>query len=123
METDTTVKSAFVYMVECEDASIYTGITKDIRHRMKEHFLKTGRGAKYTKSRPVKSIRMVWEVESYSLAAKMEYAIKQLPRSKKLRLIEAPEGGIKENFPQLATEQVIVRREYIGSIAALLKVL
>lgn len=116
METAGDSKSAFVYMVECEDNSVYTGITKDIRHRMKQHFFKTGRGAKYTRSRPVKAIKMVWEVSSYSLAAKLEYAIKQLPRVKKLRLIEAPEQGPKELLPQLREEDCRVRMEYIGSV-------
>lgn len=116
METAGDSKSAFVYMVECEDNSVYTGITKDIRNRMKQHFFKTGRGAKYTRSRPVKVIKMVWEVSSYSLAAKLEYAIKQLPRVKKLRLIEAPEQGPKELLPQLREEDCRVRMEYIGSV-------
>ncbi len=40
----------YVYMLRCEDNSIYTGITTDINRRMSEHFNKTEKCAKYTKT-------------------------------------------------------------------------
>ena len=63
---------SYVYMVRCEDESIYTGITKDVAKRMKEHFFQTEKGAKYTKSRKVKTVLMVWEAMNYSSAARLE---------------------------------------------------
>ena len=44
---------AFIYIVKCQDGSLYTGITKNLKKRMGEHYHKTGRGAKYTRSRQV----------------------------------------------------------------------
>ena len=80
-------QQTYVYMVMCEDESIYTGIARDVKARMKEHFYKTGKSAKYTRSRGVKRILMVWEAKSYSSAARLEYAIKRVTRKNKLFLI------------------------------------
>ena len=111
---------AYVYMVECEDGSLYTGITKDVRQRMKEHYDKTEKGAKYTRSHQIRKIRMVWKAETYAAAARLEYAIKQLPRAKKLRLIERPEEEVKALFPKLAEEKYEPGTEYIMDICNLL---
>jgi len=40
----------YIYMLRCEDNSIYTGIAKDLEHRLNEHFTKDEKCAKYTKS-------------------------------------------------------------------------
>lgn len=74
-----------IYIVQCNDGTLYTGITKDINRRLEEHNDKTG--AKYTRSRgPVK---LVYEeqVNSRSDALKREYQIKALPLPKKVALI------------------------------------
>lgn len=79
--------SYFVYILECSDGSLYTGITKDIQRRLNEHNT-SEKGAKYTKTkRPVK---IVYEesAQDRSIASKREYAIKKLTRVKKLELIE-----------------------------------
>ena len=60
---------AYVYMVRCKDDSLYTGIAKDLGHRMNEHYYKKKNGAKYTKSRQIQTLEMVWETEDWSLAA------------------------------------------------------
>lgn len=88
---------AYIYMVRCEDSSLYTGIAKDIGQRMREHYYKKKSGAKYTKSRRIQSLEMAWETEEWSHAAKLECRIKQLPKSKKEELIRHPEK-IKEFF-------------------------
>ena len=82
---------AYVYMVRCEDDSLYTGIAKDLGHRMNEHYYKKKNGAKYTKSRQIQTLEMVWEMEDWSLAAKIEYRIKRLDRQHKLKLLQQPE--------------------------------
>jgi putative endonuclease len=76
----------FVYILECSDGSLYTGITNDLSRRLKEH--KDGVGAKYTKSHPV--VRCVYSesCDSRSSALRREAAIKALPRATKLALIE-----------------------------------
>lgn len=78
--------SYFVYILECCDGSLYTGITTDVIKRLDEHNT-SNKGAKYTKAkRPVK---LVYEEDSSdrSSASKREYAIKKLTRAKKLQLI------------------------------------
>ena len=80
----------YVYMLRCEDSSIYTGIAKDIDKRIKEHFSKDEKCAKYTKSHKAKKLEMVWETDNKSNASKLEYAIKTLTRSKKEELIKIP---------------------------------
>jgi len=84
-------KKAYIYMVCCEDNSIYTGITTDIGRRIREHYYKKKSGAKYTKSRKIKSLEIVWETENWSDAAKLEYQIKKLTKTKKEELICHPE--------------------------------
>ena len=114
-------KESFVYMVRCEDGSLYTGITKDVGQRMRDHYFKTETGAKYTKSRRIQRIMMVWEAETYRSAARLEYAIKQLPRAKKLQLIEEPKEQQKRLFPKLAGERYVPRREFVMDISDFLE--
>lgn len=80
----------FVYIVECNDGSLYTGITTDVERRVSEH--NAGVGAKYTRVRT--PVRLVYEEEASdrSSASKREWAIKQCPRATKLRMATAWEG-------------------------------
>ena len=76
------------YIVECNDGSLYTGITTDIDRRVNEHN-HSNKGAKYTKTK--RPVRLVYS-ESHtdrSESSKREYFIKQLKRSDKLKLIES----------------------------------
>lgn len=75
----------FVYMIECEGGSLYTGIAKDPQKRFVVHA--AGRGARYTRvNRP---LRIVYTepCRDVSAALKRERVIKLLPRSRKLKLI------------------------------------
>lgn len=76
----------YIYMLRCEDNSIYTGITTNVAQRMKEHFTKVN-GAKYTHSHTPKKLECVWECENRKLASKLEFHIKKLPKIKKEDLI------------------------------------
>jgi len=73
-----------VYILECSDNTLYTGITKDIKRRMAEH--ENGTGAKYTKGRgPFKVV--FFELQpTMSHALKREAEIKSLDRSAKQKL-------------------------------------
>ena len=74
-----------LYVVECSDGSLYTGITTNVDRRVSQH--SAGKGAKYTRSRkPVKLITS-WEIGNRSEASKAEYAFKQNTRKEKLRLL------------------------------------
>jgi putative endonuclease len=79
--------SYFVYILECCDGSLYTGITTDVTKRLEEHN-SSDKGAKYTKAR--RPVKLLYEESSSdrSSASKREYAIKKLTRLKKLQLIE-----------------------------------
>ena len=80
----------YVYMLLCRDDSLYTGITPDLRRRMRMHTGKLKGGAKYTSLRPPKEIAAVWTAPDKSTAAKTEAAIKKLPKARKLELTAAP---------------------------------
>lgn len=70
-------------MLRCKDNSIYTGITTNIERRMSEHFSKSEKCAKYTLSHNPIKLEKVWETSTKSLASKLEYHIKRLPKIKK----------------------------------------
>lgn len=80
----------YLYMLRCEDNSLYTGITKELYKRMDAHFYHRKEGAKYTKSRQPVTLCMVWETDSWSSAAKLEYFVKNLNKKKKEELLENP---------------------------------
>jgi len=75
----------YVYIVECSDGSLYTGITTDVNKRIATH--NKGLGAKYTKTRLPVVLRASFDGFDKSTAAKEEYRIKQLTRKQKLELI------------------------------------
>jgi predicted GIY-YIG superfamily endonuclease len=75
-----------VYMVECSDGSIYTGIAKDVSNRISVH--NKGKGAKYTRSRLPVVLKWQKLCRDRSMASKYEYRIKKLTRKQKLKLIE-----------------------------------
>jgi putative endonuclease len=75
----------YVYILECSDFTLYTGISNDVEKRIDTHNKK--KGAKYTKTRtPVKLVYQQ-SFETKSLAAKEEWRIKQLTRNQKILLI------------------------------------
>ena len=76
----------YVYIVECADGSLYTGITTDVERRILEHNY-SFRSAKYTRSR--RPVHLVYsaKVGSRSEASKEEHRIKKLTRAKKLEII------------------------------------
>ena len=86
------MKDWYLYILECADGTLYTGITLDLERRLGEH--NGGQGAKYTRARlPVKMVYHI-EVADRSRASKMEYRVKKMPRAKKLEIIS---GTINES--------------------------
>ena len=74
-----------IYILECGDGSLYTGITNNITKRLIAHT--NGHGAKYTKGRgPLELVYSETAVDR-SAAQKRESSIKKLSRAEKLRLI------------------------------------
>lgn len=78
----------YIYMIRCIDNSIYTGITKDLTRRWKEHLERGEKCAKYTKNHPVKKIEIAWKTETRVLASKLEFQIKTLRKEQKEKLIQ-----------------------------------
>ena len=78
--------SYFVYILECSDKTLYTGITKDVQKRLEEHN-SSDKGAKYTKARRPVKLLYSEGAKDRSEASKREYAIKKLSRLKKIDLI------------------------------------
>lgn len=75
----------YVYIVECSDSSLYTGITNNVTQRVEQH--NKAQGSKYTKSKlPVK---LVWSESGHtkSSASIRENRIKKLNRKQKLELL------------------------------------
>lgn len=80
-----------VYLLECADGSLYTGIARDPVQRLTQH--NAGQGAKYTRAR--RPVSLVWSetAPNRSQALQREYAIKQLKRQDKLKLIRPRTSG------------------------------
>lgn len=86
-EKSTTVTKAwFVYMVRCNDASLYTGITTDVARRVKEH-QGGGKAAKSLRGKGPVQLVYRHEMPDQSQALQVEYKIKQLPKAMKERLV------------------------------------
>lgn len=76
----------FVYLIQCGDSTLYTGIAKDVDRRFEEHNI--GKGARYTRARKVVKVLYTEKYSSKSLALKREAQIKGWRREKKLNLIK-----------------------------------
>lgn len=74
-----------VYIIECSDGSLYTGITNDLDKRITAH--NDGRGAKYTKARRPVYLRYSEPAANRKNASQREYAIKSLRKVEKIQLI------------------------------------
>jgi len=66
----------FVYLIECTDGSIYTGIAVDVAARYAAHA--EGKGARYTRSHPPVRLLATFQYPDRSAASSAEYRIKQL---------------------------------------------
>lgn len=91
----------WVYTLVCEDGSLYTGFTDDIKRRIRAHYYRQKTAAKYTKSHKVTGLSGLWKSESETAARKLEYRIKKLPRDKKLLLLEE-QKRVLDFFPELS---------------------
>ena len=79
-------KKDCVYILECNDGTLYTGWTNDIDKRFKAH--NDGKGAKYTKGRRPLKLVYLEELETKSEALKRGNKIKKMTKDKKRQLIK-----------------------------------
>lgn len=82
-----------VYIVECADGTLYTGIATDVQRRLLEHNGAKGKGARYTSARSPVSLVYEARCESRSAALKEELRIKRLTRGQKQTLIATARGA------------------------------
>lgn len=80
----TTERLWYLYLIECRDHSIYTGITVDVEKRYAAH--EQGKGARYTRSHPVLRLLGFTSYANRSLASQAESVIRKLPGEKKRAL-------------------------------------
>ena len=78
-----------MYILECEDGTLYTGVARDLARRLRQHNGELAGGPRYTRGR--RPVRLLWSdsVVDRSLAQRREAAIKNLSRDAKLQLIAA----------------------------------
>ena len=74
-----------LYIIQCNDNSLYIGITNNLKKRIEAH--SNGRGAKYTRGKGPFQILYTESYMSRSSASKREYVLKQLTLNEKLSLI------------------------------------
>lgn len=75
----------YLYILECADGSLYTGITTDLKRRVGEH--NDGAGAKYTRGRGPVVVVYTRRFRNRANASREEARIKSLKKSEKLELI------------------------------------
>lgn len=85
--------SYFVYLLECSDKSIYTGITTDVARRFDEHKKKIG--ARYTRTHGAKKILHTEKYKTRSEALRREAEVKRFSRKKKIALAATPSNRRK----------------------------
>lgn len=76
----------YVYILQCKDNTLYTGWTVNLEKRTMKH--NSGKASKYTRARLPVQLVYFEEYDNKIDAQKREYAIKQLDRIQKLKLIE-----------------------------------
>ena len=90
----------YLYLIECADGSLYTGITIDVARRYREHL--SGKGGRYTRSHPPVRLVAAHSVGSQAQALRAELAIKRLPRHKKIQAV----GSLQvTSMPTQSSEQ------------------
>lgn len=76
----------YVYLIECRDGSVYTGIATDVARRYAEHA--AGKGARYTRAHPPLRLLAHFAYPDRAAASRAEYAIKQLTPARKRALCD-----------------------------------
>lgn len=86
-ETDKSAYEWVVYILECSDKSLYTGITNNLPARIEAH--NNGSGARYTRGRVPVRLAYCEKGHDHSSALKREIQLKKLTKNHKLSLIKS----------------------------------
>ena len=84
----------YTYILKCQDGTYYTGWTNNLNKRLKDH--NDGNGAKYTKARLPVTLVYYEEFQTKEEAMSREYAIKQMTRREKDKLVSKMESNVME---------------------------
>lgn len=95
----------YIYLLRCEDNSLYTGITTDVDRRFQEHMQKGKKGAKYTKMHVPICIEAIWQCDTRSTASQLEYQLKKLAKGKKEKIVRE-----SHCFQQLLKDKVDIEK-------------
>ncbi|MBU4141688.1 GIY-YIG nuclease family protein [Patescibacteria group bacterium] len=76
-----------LYILKCADETLYTGITRDLKRRTREHNF-SNLGAKYTRARRPVKLAYSKKFRNRSNASKEESRIKKLSRKEKMEMIK-----------------------------------
>jgi putative endonuclease len=93
--------SWFLYMLECSDGSVYTGIATDVQARFDKHA--SGAGARYTRSRKPVRVLISFELTDRASASRAEYWVKRLTPAAK-RALAAGERTLESVMPVVVIE-------------------
>lgn len=77
----------FVYLIRTSSGSLYTGVTRDVERRLKEHQDGGPKAAKALRGRGPLELVFQQAVANKSEALKLEMQIKKWPRARKEALI------------------------------------
>lgn len=77
----------YLYILECNDGTLYTGITDHVPRRLEQH--NTGKGAKYTRGREPLVLRYQETCGTHSQALRREIQVKRMTKSEKAELCAA----------------------------------
>jgi putative endonuclease len=83
-----------LYILECGDGTLYTGVTNDVDRRVSQH--QEGKGARYTRTHGPVALVYKEECGTRSQALSRECAVKSLPRRRKEELILGQSGAKKK---------------------------
>lgn len=93
----------YIYILECKDKTLYTGITNNMKSRLKKHH--DGTGAKYTRGRGPFNLLYLATTENRSLASIEESRIKKLTKQEKFHLIQNADKTILNQIKRTLHQQ------------------
>ena len=82
-----------LYVVRAVNGSLYAGIATNVRRRYQEHVAGGPRAARFLRANPPKELVFKRRIGSRSLALKVEYRFKRLPKRDKEAIVRA--GGLR----------------------------
>ncbi len=97
----------WIYILECENSTYYTGITTDLKRRYSEHLKGTCK-SKYTRAHKVRTLASCWHIDGgRGVAQKIEYKVRKLSHIQKKNLINDPHE-ITSYVETLVDEHIII---------------